>query len=390
MNWCRRCRDQVVVGRPRGVYLASNRIAAGVLAVIFAAGPASAYYEDLDTPTSHSTFHYELMRVLARAAGFSAADAELLAVANQAVDLLAFTGEAEGSPTVELAGTSRLEESTAKYFHFPRRNAANTAGQPFPGGRDTCAYFTGTSEACAAGISEANALEGWAVSASGQLGVATPQAAINHAALAPVAGRSLVALAIYLHSLGDSFSHEKCMQESKTRRHCLPTKPDCPMACSTELWHVQAEYGSNASGVSYTKEAVKAVWQALKLYRTENGLTGPALWDDAQASSFADAWAEKDRAALRRDLANSTYEEFGECHLECRASVAAESSASLAATFAATVTATGCADLAYAWEFGDGAATVTTASGSYRYVSAGTFLWSLRASSGDASCSASG
>lgn len=90
------------------------------------------------------------MRLLARAAGFSAADADLVAVACDVVDLGTFTGDQPGSRTVAIAGTSRVDDVTAKYFHFPRRRPATSAGSTYPGGRDTCANFTSTSEPCAA------------------------------------------------------------------------------------------------------------------------------------------------------------------------------------------------------------------------------------------------
>ena len=123
------------------------------------------------------------------------------------------------------------------------------------------------------------------------LSLATPTAALDGAPAAPVESGSLVALAIYLHSLADSYSHEKCGEDAHTRRHCLPAKPDCPVSCTTEFWHGQSEYGASGSGVSFTKEAGRAVWQELRRYRSVRELAGAPLWDDVTAEAFVDAWA---------------------------------------------------------------------------------------------------
>ena len=381
-----------------GVGCPSRRFTRGVTAVaclgflvVVVAPPARAYFEDLDTPSPHSTFHYELTRLLARAAGFSTADAEMVAVADQTVDLLVYAGEPEGAPALTLDGTSRYAEVTAKYFHFPRRGAATSTGAAYPGGRDTCGNFAATDEPCAAAGGEVRELELWAVAGTDSLSQATPTVSIDGAPATPVEGGSLVALGIYLHSLADSYSHEKCGEDAHARRHCLPTKPDCPVACTTEVWHGQSEYGESGAGVSLTKEAGRATWQELNRFRVLRGFAGAPLWDDAAATAFIDSWADKDRAAVRRDLVLDAYESIATCSLTCAAGFRALAAPALAVDFEALLTATTCAGAAsYAWSFGDGSAPSAAATVRHAYPGPGAYEWSVEVAWDGAVCTASG
>lgn len=344
-----------------------------------------AYFEDIDTPSTHSTFHYEMTRVLARAAGFSAADTELIVVADAAVDLGSFTGDATGSPTVQISGTSRFEEAQAKYFHFPRRNAANSEGLEYPGGRNTCLNFAGTDDPCGA-VAEANELEAWAVYGTGSLSIAVPEAAVNRASLAPVQGRTLVALGIYLHSLADSYSHEKCGEVSHTRKHALS-----PPACTTEAWHKTMEYGAQAEGVSYTREAGYAMWQELKHFRAANALGGAPAWDDVQAHAFIDGWVVLNRAQDRQQNADDAYSGLGACTVTCSASAATVGAVGEALAFSGAAEATLCgANPELEWDFGDGSAHSTQQSPTHAYSAPGTYHWTLTVRAGGQSCSRSG
>ncbi len=362
-----------------------------VLAVVMCAPGALAYFEDLDTPTSHSTFHYELVRLLARAAGFSVADAEMVAVACQAVDLGTFTGDQPGSPTVTITGTGRLDSDTAKYFHFPRRPTTTSAGTPYPSGRDTCANFATSDDPCPAGVGEVRTLELWAISAGATLSVTVPTAAVNGAPAADVEGGTLLALGVYLHSLADSYSHEKCGQDAQARRHCLPATSGCTTSCMTQYWHGQAEYGSGGAGVPFTKEAGRAVWQELKRYRQVRGLPGGPLWEDATAEAFIDSWAETSHSSARADAAASSFNAIATCTLGCSAGFTAEAGTSLAVAFEAATTPTDCAEIpTYDWEFGDGSAHGTEAAPLHTYASAGSYTWTVVVSQDGATCSATG
>ncbi len=238
--------------------------------------PAPRYAEDLKTKNlaAHSTFHYELTRTLARAAGFGSEEAELIAVVDEATDTGNFKGET--SVAVQLEGTKRISP-TGLYWHFARRDSGNVTNEyVYPGGRKTCAYFAGTQDVCPNGMAELDEIENWAV-----YGRATPSAGVPQISrdagntFQEVAGRSVEALAIYLHSLADSYSHEACMRADQFRGH----KPR-PTECTAIEWHIDAEYGDDPkqdSGVHYTEEAALATWLALKWFRQQNNPTGSTL-----------------------------------------------------------------------------------------------------------------
>ncbi|MGH7493915.1 MAG: hypothetical protein ACREOO_16170 [bacterium] len=261
------------------------------------------YGEDLQTKNlaAHSTFHYELTRTLARAAGFTAVEAESLAVINEAMDAETFTGET--GVTIQLNGTRRVSD-TGQYWHFARRDSSNATGEYLhPGGRNTCAYFTRQfTRSCPGEAPEMNEIEDWAIYASDSPSPGAPQISYDRGqTLHSVTGKSLPALAVYLHALADSYSHEACMASAQVRTH----KPR-PSECSAVHWHTQAEFGDHAEidkGVNYTREAAQAVWLALKWFRQQTGRAEPALWTDEQASEFIQSWVKLDSAQDRRDAA---------------------------------------------------------------------------------------
>lgn len=260
------------------------------------------YGEDIKTENTaaHSTFHYELTRALCRAAGFTAEEAELIAVADEATDTGKFKGEFNTSPAVEIDGTQRAGRNVL-YWHFARRDSSSATGDwAYPGGRNTCSYFVGTSDACADGP-ELNEIERWAVQGANMLSVEAPLASVDGSPMQPVAGKTMVALAIYLHALADSYSHEACMKAEQFRGH----KPR-PNECTAVFWHEQAEFGTAPSrdqGVPYTKEAGWATWLALKSFRQQSALTAPPMWSDEQVRQFVNDWAALDKAKDRRELA---------------------------------------------------------------------------------------
>ncbi len=261
------------------------------------------YGEDLQTKNlaAHSTFHYEMTRTLAAAAGFTAAEAESIAVIDEATDLGTFTGETD--VMIQVNGTQRVS-NTGQYWHFARRDSNNaTGGYLYPGARNTCSYFSRQfTRSCPGDEPELDEIEKWAVHASDSPGPGAPQ--ISHdrgLTFKTIAGKSLAALAIYLHALGDSYSHEACMASAQVRTH----KPR-PAECSAVYWHNQAEFGEREEidkGVHYTQEAAQATWLALKWFRRQNHRTAPALWTDEQAEQFIQNFVRLDKAQERRDLA---------------------------------------------------------------------------------------
>ena len=259
------------------------------------------YAEDVQTRGigPHSTFHYELTRTLARAAGFSADEAERIAVLDEATDAQDFTGETGIS--MQIRGTGRNGDN-ALYWHFARRGAGNATGEyTYPGARNTCDYFV-DSDPCPGGEPELAEIESWAVYGDATPAPGTPQLSRDGGAtFEDVPGRSPEALGLYLHSLADSYSHEACMREAHFRGH----KP-LPQECSAIYWHEQAEYGHRPrrdNGVEYTREAAWATWLALKWFRQQNHLPGEAVWSDAQAQDFIENWIQLNRGQKRRDAA---------------------------------------------------------------------------------------
>ena len=278
-------------------------ILAASITIVFT--PCSAYYEDISTSNTveHSTFHYEFTRTLARASGFSAVDAEFIACVDAAVDLQKFEGEWSSSPTIGIRGTGRVGKSH-QYYHFPRRHAGNSTGDyGYPGKRDTCSYFGGTSDPCSS-WAEVDELERWAVYGIGHPNHGTPKMSLNGQAYKSIKGQTASSLAVYLHSLADSYSHEACMRSTGIRNH-----KDSPSECTLQYWHLDAEYGpeSKNPGTVYTREAGLATWLALKWYRKQNGLIGKMIWTDDQAKSFINQWARLDKALDRRNLAVTKY-----------------------------------------------------------------------------------
>jgi hypothetical protein len=274
---------------------------------------AQAMYEDLKVAETgpHSTFHYELTRLLAKASGFSTADAELIAVAAEATDRMIFTGTAEGSPTVELAGTERMDETKGEYFHWPRRGVNNSTSEyQQPGGRDTCAYFTkSNADKCVNGKPEVDTIEQWAVFNVGTPAVGAPVATVNGGTSAPVQGGSLLALGIYTHALADTYTHEPCMKKKQIRTHMGPTSLTVT-ECSTIPWHQDEEFGPEASnlGTKFTKEGGLAVWKALNYYRQNNGLSEPALLSEQEVMDYINTWSEIEDENERSAAAEAAYE----------------------------------------------------------------------------------
>lgn len=266
------------------------------------ASPAGAFNEFYTGGlAAHSTFHYELVRTLAYAAGFDATSAERIAVTSEAVDLGDFQGY-DGT-RVTVSGTSRLS-TTAGYWHSARRGCSDSSGRlayPSPDRPcancapqcDTCAYFT-TQQLCPAGGPELTSIDRWALWGAGSLSAPTPQYALNGGGAAEVPARSIYALGIYLHSLADSYSHEACMDVAQTRAH-----QSAPPECNGLTWHGAAEYGGG-DGVGGTIAAARTVLRAAQLYL---GAASPRCPMD----DWITQWAQTAGNGARAQMASAKY-----------------------------------------------------------------------------------
>ena len=269
---------------------------------------------------THSTVHYEFTRVLAAAAGFNEADAETIAVANEATDSGSFTGYAisGGAKTVAFSNTQRLAgENATLWYHMPRRSqgypiVTQPNGQAFPGALDnTCGYFTKPfpqpiKAPCDKRTQgELDQLRAWAINGEALPDGKAPMVTDDSPEDMPndgkyVMGRNLYALGIYLHAVGDSYSHEKCMMTRHIRAH-VPRPFECK-----GVWHVTSEFGeylgpqedAKGAGVPFTLTAARALWQETLKYRQANGL-GPPKWDENKYMEFAKAFIATKTASLR-------------------------------------------------------------------------------------------
>lgn len=258
----------------------------------------------------HSTFHYDLVRVLARAAGYCAPDAELIAVAGEATDTGQFKGDLPYSPTIWLQNTARPnpagvtgpgQQPIGLYFHFGRRSDAF-------GGIETCQYFDGTQGPCQVAPDgklspEVDELAAWAmhnarVPRFGQLTISTDGIYYQ-----PLEGKTLPALGVFLHALADSFSHQRCFETSNFQGH-----RQNPSDCNAKTWHGQDEFGLGMPGLPYTRGAARAVWQQLKAFRMNvPGQGSKQLWTDDQATAFINQWTAIADATQRQTEANNTF-----------------------------------------------------------------------------------
>jgi hypothetical protein len=224
---------------------------------------------------THASFHYEMVRVLAMQAGFNKDEAEEIAVAGEAVDLGTFTGYklTNRAITMTIGNTNRFGPNGLLY-HFARRSSQYEQ-VPVPGSQpNTCDYFkhgnpnNKYTAPCTNKGPELDQIRNWAFALPGPKPTSS-QLPLN-AKGKPVQPKTLVALGIYLHAIGDTYSHEKCMIDQSWRFH----KPN-PFSCKTS-WHTDPR-GDFGEGTPFTKAAANEVWKALQHYRGGDGSNPPSF-----------------------------------------------------------------------------------------------------------------
>lgn len=265
------------VSRSRGSQALKVAAALALTAALLTNGPAPSAHgfaaeatsQITGLKTGHSSFHYELTRVLAVYAGFTKEEAEEIAVACEAVDSGAFTGypiNGGAVVTVRVGNTERTGGNNL-FYHFARRSDAyEVAG--FPGTKaDTCLYFVGgpsipTRAPCPAEGPELDQIRNWAFGGA-DLGDDRAPTDAPRGRGSQIPHKTLVALGIYLHSVGDSYSHELCMLEEHARTH-VPLSQSC-----SPMWHASplGELGPKARGLPFTKTAAREVWRGLRRYK---------------------------------------------------------------------------------------------------------------------------
>ncbi|HKP47545.1 MAG TPA: DUF6765 family protein [Pyrinomonadaceae bacterium] len=234
----------------------------------------------------HSSFHYEMVRVLALMAGFSKNEAEEIAVAGEAVDLGTFTGYklSSGAKTLTVRNTNRFGPN-GRFYHFARRSAQYEQAAA-PGSKaDTCGYFIGgdrknaNTAPCTIKGPELDQIRNWAFALPGPRPNANqlPKNALGK----PIQPKSLIALGIYLHAIGDTYSHEQCMIVQSFRFH-KPVPPSC-----NANWHVNYPVGDFGAGLPFTEPAAKEVWRALRQYKGATGSNPPSFIEEFIKTSDA-------------------------------------------------------------------------------------------------------
>lgn len=251
---------------------------------------------------THSSFHYEMVRTLAVMAGFNKDEAEEIGVAGEAVDLGTFTGYqlSNGAKTLTINNTGRFSPNGLLY-HFARRSSQYEQVNASGSQSNTCEYFKNGNPnnrytaPCTTPGPELDQIRNWA------FGLAGPKPAANQLPLdkanQPVPAKTLVALGVYLHSIGDSYSHEKCMIDQAWRFH----KPN-PFTCNAQ-WHT-APKGDFGQGLPFTQDAANEVWKALRQYKGADGSNPPSFIKDFITTTDACA-----RVKLAVDTFNSLTQE---------------------------------------------------------------------------------
>jgi len=253
----------------------------------------------------HSTFHYDLVKLLAVKAGFSMDTAEIIARYSALTDQI---NPKAGYPSIppsltysasfptwseSVSGTERFSpvnnsfgENPGVYWHMPLRDPSDTLTgsyvySPFayPVVSDTkyrlSPYFWRIPL-----IFTLKYIEEWAL--YGTNGVdGLPQDAPDtvkyfddaSSTYKPVPKESLIALSIFLHALADCYSHEQCMMEDTLRSH-----PPIPNDCDIKYHFREIPYIVPTYAYAHTDRAAQAIWRVLREYKRIHNIKTPALW----------------------------------------------------------------------------------------------------------------
>ncbi|MBE0647367.1 MAG: T9SS type A sorting domain-containing protein [Bacteroidales bacterium] len=253
----------------------------------------------------HSTFHYDLVKLLAVKAGFSMDTAEIIARYSALTDQInPQVGYPSSPPSLtysasfptwdeSVSGTERFSpainsfgENPGVYWHCPLRDPSDTltgsyvyAPYAYPNVTDTnyrlAPYYWHIPFAFTL-----NSIEEWAIyGTSGIDGL--PQDApdtvkyfdVSSATYKPVPKGSLIALSVFLHALADTYSHEQCMMQDTLRSH-----PPSPDDCDIYYHYYEIPYLLPSYAYDHTDRSAQAIWRVLREYKRIHNITTPALW----------------------------------------------------------------------------------------------------------------
>lgn len=282
----------------------------------------------------HSTFHYDLVKVLCMKAGISEAETETIARYSALVDQLnpksdypypnalntitipdTFPDWKEG-----LAGTERgsarksdtYEEVPAIYWHFPFRNP----NQIILGGMVYGNYPTPTDNSYSKYPyywrvpfkTNLDAIQNWALYNGGQAGRPDEDVPVDimyfdsqtnsYKAVEP---NSIQAFGVFIHSLADSYSHEFCMVNDTIRSH-PPQNDVCGLT-----YHTYYEYAYDTAiyADTHAEKSIQATWRAIIEYKNVHNISTPVIWS-ADNNGFEDGDGIPDELEERNIEGNKT------------------------------------------------------------------------------------
>jgi hypothetical protein len=267
----------------------------------------------------HSTFHYDLSRLLAWQAGYPLEDAETLARYCALVDQMnpkpgypnpgalnpitspdSFPEWPQGLAGTERGSNARNEhnETPGVYWHFPYRNPADPVAGGFvygtrypvlppPDSAHTLnPYYWRLTQT--APPDYMTAMQQWAFTSQGIPGLPELIAADTvmyfderEQRYLPVPPGSLIALGIFIHCLADCYSHEECMIQDTVRSHPLATP------CGGTYHYQELPYATSDYARPHADAAAKAVWRSLRAYSVQNSLGYAPRWT-ADQNGFED------------------------------------------------------------------------------------------------------
>src|SRR5262245_53331962 len=204
--------------------LISNLAITAIVSLSLSPTRVWAWSED-DSSDDHSTAHYDLVRAVARCAGYSGDDATTIAEASAVTDILAY-----GDTAFRFASRTGAYKS---YFHFPEAGGSVDASGAGPlrrwaAGIDTLTDAAGVLTVCDAA------------------GTCCDPGPPTDPTRECVTGGSLESIGIWLHAVGDYWSHHACIAAGGTDHMDYRTRNPAQAACCPASMH-NDEWGTRVT-----------------------------------------------------------------------------------------------------------------------------------------------
>jgi hypothetical protein len=264
----------------------AKRLSSSVVALMTVVGSMSfgakawGYGEDFPGD-DHSTAHYDVTLALARCAGLTAADSKAIAEANQVTDTLAFGATA--FTFTDRAGPQKMN------FHFPE--PGGTLDGSGDGSLKTWAYGTSTLTDGAGTLSICDAA-GKCCGSDGSC----------------VEKGSLAAVGIWLHAVGDYWSHHACSQAGGSNHTTFNIASAeqaayCPPTMHSHEWGARETSGFNATLQANALKGLQTMREVVGVYASSRGKSSCGTISDADLLAFASGMT----STIRRDAVLALY-----------------------------------------------------------------------------------